>query len=81
MTVAHVSERLKAEVDAMTEFVDQIPELSRLPDPLTRTAALNRDRWSTQLLRPISALWSPCCLSSIQTAPGEDCPERSRRKG
>ena len=34
MTVAHVSERLKAEVDAMTELVDQIPELTRLPDLL-----------------------------------------------
>jgi hypothetical protein len=34
MTVAHVSERLKAEVDAMTELVNQIPELTRPPDLL-----------------------------------------------
>jgi internalin A len=32
MTVGQVSDRLKAEVDAMTELVDQIPELTRLPD-------------------------------------------------
>ena len=32
MAVGHVSERLKAEVDAMTELVDQIPELARLTD-------------------------------------------------
>ena len=36
MTVAHVSERLQAEVNAMTELVDQIPELSRIPDPLDK---------------------------------------------
>jgi hypothetical protein len=36
MTVAHVSERLQAEVDAMTELVDQIPELARMPDPLDK---------------------------------------------
>ena len=36
MTVGHVSERLKAEVDAMTELVDQIPELTRLPDLLDK---------------------------------------------
>jgi hypothetical protein len=36
MTVAHVSERLQAEVDAMTELVDQIPELARMPEPLDK---------------------------------------------
>lgn len=32
MTVAHVSDRVRAEVDAMTEIVNQIPEFARLPD-------------------------------------------------
>ncbi len=36
MAVGHISERLQAEVDAMTELVNQIPELTRMPDPLDK---------------------------------------------
>lgn len=42
MTVAHMSECMKAEVQTMTELVSQIPEPSRIPDPLDKDE-LRRD--------------------------------------